>query len=161
MHAVSFVRTSPHALGEVADTGAICDACGHGEPVAVAEHGEGYRNPLSLDALLLRRPSSTYFVQVSGNGVTEGKDAATHVPHNEFLGVCAGDILTIDRSVVPIVGHLVLAVHDGVFVLGRFTEHEGKRYLVAENGTRNACELSDEGSIYLWGVVTAIVKRLQ
>jgi DNA polymerase V len=142
----------------------VCVSCGSTVPASVAGEvdGGGYYNPLSLDDLLLRHPSSTYFVEVSpqeGEGRVRGGTYES-IPHNEFLGVSVGDILTIDRSVLPIVGHLVLAVHDGVFVLARFTEHEGKRFLVAENGTKNTLELSDEGGVYLWGVVTAIVKRL-
>lgn len=128
-------------------------------------HAISFARNSPFDELLFKDPGSTCFVEVGGKGSTGTERVRgrsyTSVPHNEFLGVCTGDILTIDRSIVPILGHLVLAVRDGVFVLGRFTEHDSKRYVVAENGTRSASELRDEDGIYLWGVVTAIVKRLQ
>jgi SOS-response transcriptional repressor LexA len=164
MNAVSFVRTTPNARETSSpNIGEICTSCGS-YALAQPMHGNAYHNPLSLDALLLRHPANTYFVEVGAPVRTAEQThtalACVSVPTNDFLGIAQGDILTIDRSMAPCLGHLVLAVHEGAFVVGRFTEHEGTRFLVAESGERHAHELTKDGTTYLWGIVTAIVKRL-
>ncbi len=131
MKPVSFIRTAPTALGEV-------------------KSDAGYRNPLSLDALLVSHPTSTFFVRV-GNDVDEA---------GEGLGVVAGDLLIVDRSVLPTLGRLVLAVVEGQLVLRRYTEHESRRFLVSGTPKPQSIELTDEHNVVLWGVVTATVRHV-
>jgi DNA polymerase V len=154
MKAVSFVRTSPKELGEQpSGEGVLCAYCGQGMNDGVAHADtDGYVHPLSLDELLVKHPSSTFFVQVG--------DEQAAVSENEFLGVRSGDILTIDRTVTPTLGKLVLAVCDGGFSLCRFTEHAGRRYLVCGNSTRTAREVREEHGVQVWGVVSALSRRL-
>lgn len=153
MKPVSFVRTSPTSLGEVpGGDAAVCESCG----VYLAnEDGEqcsgGYHNPLSLDELLVRHPSATYFVQV-------GAQEESVVSENEYLGVRTGDILTVDRALAPHVGSLVLAVCEGELTLCRFTEHDGQRFLVC--GERTARPIPLGQGVEVWGVVAAWSRRL-
>jgi SOS-response transcriptional repressor LexA len=152
MHPVSFIRTSPRALGEKQSEAAVCVYCGSSMTEEVhADHAGGYTNPLSLDELLVHHPSATFFVQV-------GKDEQLPVVENDYLGVRSGDILTIDRALVPSIGRLVLAIHEGDFTLCRFTEHEGSRFLVWGEGKR--VEIVEGGGTRLWGVVAALSRRL-
>jgi len=154
MKAVSFMRTSPKELGErPTDTGTLCASCGQSVVDGLIQADtEGYIHPLSLDELLVKHPSSTFFVQVG--------DEHAAVSENEFLGVRSGDILTIDRTLTPTIGKLVLAVCDGGFSLCRFTEHDGIRYLVCGNGERTARRIDTEEGVQVWGVVSALSRRL-
>jgi hypothetical protein len=64
--------------------------------------------PLSLDKLLVRHPSSTYFFRIRG-----------HNWHDQ--GVYDGDLAVIDRAVTPRSGDLVVAWADsGEFTLTAF-----------------------------------------
>jgi len=71
---------------------------------------ERTRTPLSLDRLLIRSPSSTYFFRVRG--------------HNwHRLGVFDGDLAVVDRSHTPAPGKIVIATSDtGELVIGRWGE---------------------------------------
>jgi len=60
--------------------------------------------PLSLDRLLIKHPSSTYFFRVRGDTWTE-------------VGIFDGDIAIIDRALPPQRSDLVLTWHDESFRL--------------------------------------------
>lgn len=65
-----------------------------GFPNPAAERGH---TPLSLDRLLIKSPSSTYFFRIRG--------------HNwHRLGIFDGDIAVIDRSLTPAPGKIVVAI---------------------------------------------------
>ena len=156
MKPVSFVRTSlekgkpPHDGG-----GTVCATCRYSiEDTADYAVADDYRNPLSLDTLLIQHPAATYFVEVGGN------DGVVKIQENKFLGLMRGDILTIDRALVPTLGKLVLAVRNGAFSLCRYTEHEGKQFLVCGVGEKVKQEMCDGDGVYIWGVVSALSSRL-
>lgn len=115
---------------------------------------EGYKNPLSLDELFVQHPAATYFFEVGT------KDESITIQENPFLGVMMGDILTIDRAICPTLGKLVLAVYEGSFRLCRFTEHNGKKFLVCGEGKDVVHNVSDTDDVYVWGVVSALSRRL-
>ncbi|QIA64987.1 S24 family peptidase [Vibrio astriarenae] len=61
--------------------------------------------PLSLDDLIVgERKSSTYFVRAQGDSMTG-------------VGIYDGDLLVIDRACPPRHGDVVVATHDGLFVV--------------------------------------------
>lgn len=71
---------------------------------------ERTRTPLSLDRLLVRSPSSTYFFRVRGH-------------HWHRYGIFDGDIAVVDRSRTPTPGKMVIAGTDtGELVIGRWGE---------------------------------------
>ena len=71
-------------------------------PVPFRDH-DG-RDSLDLNALLTPRPIATFYMRVAGHGLR------SH-------GVFDGDLLVIDRSILPAPGHLVVAEHRGEFLL--------------------------------------------
>jgi DNA polymerase V len=146
MKAVSFIRTSPKTLGE-------------------AGHSEGYRNPLSLDELFVTHPSSTFFVRVGAvsdeSPAVPGfcdESVAGGVGEDAALGVSAGDLLVIDRALQPALGRLVLVGVEGELVLRRYTEHNGKQYVVGGEGV--TIELESSSDVVFWGVVKNIVREV-
>jgi SOS-response transcriptional repressor LexA len=79
-----------------------------GFPNAAGERG---KTPLSLDRLLVRSPTSTYFFRVRG-----------HSWHRQ--GVYDGDIAIIDRARTPTLGATVIYWTDsGDFMLDSWSSH--------------------------------------
>ncbi len=155
MSTVSFLRSAADAEGRSTESEmSVCSSCGSTLPERSGERVEcGYTNPLSLDTLLVRHPSATYFVRV-------GLSDEVVISENTYLGVRTGDILMVDRACTPDTGSLVLAACAGELTVCRYTEHEGKRFLIC--GTRDATpiEFAPECGVDLWGVVVALSRRL-
>lgn len=82
----------------------------------VVEHA-GFPNPatdtnivsLDLAQLLVKHPSSTFFMRVSGN---------TH----ESQGIFDGDIAVVDRALEPRVNDLVVWWNEASFVIGMYRQ---------------------------------------
>ena len=66
-----------------------------------------------LNALLTPRPIATFYMRVAGHGLR------SH-------GVMDGDLLVIDRSILPAPGQLVVAEHRGEFLLRPLTREDGQ-----------------------------------
>ena len=98
-------------------------------------------------------PNATYFVQV-------GVEKKTGITENTYLGVRAGDILTVTRTLPPVVGSLVLAVCNSKLALCRYTEHEGKRFLVCGEKRERPIEITKVRGASIWGVVSALSRHL-
>ncbi|WP_117234769.1 LexA family protein [Vibrio maerlii] len=74
---------------------------------------------LSLDDLIVgERKSSTYFARAQGDSMTE-------------VGIYDGDLLVIDRSSTPHHGDVVVATHEGLFVVKLLDLHH--RRLISAN----------------------------
>ena len=74
--------------------------------------------PLSLDDLIIgERKSSTYFVRAEGDSMTD-------------VGIFHSDLLVIDRACIPRHGDVVVAIHDGLFVVKLLDLHQ-KRLISA------------------------------
>ncbi|MBP9760252.1 MAG: hypothetical protein KBD24_02680 [Candidatus Pacebacteria bacterium] len=109
--------------------------------------------PASLDTLLMHHPSATYFVRV-------GIDKEAIICESAYFGVRTGDILTVDRSRSPTIGCLVLAVCAGELALCRYTEHEGKRFLVCGGKGKEPVEVTSPMKTDIWGVVSTLSRCL-
>jgi SOS-response transcriptional repressor LexA len=100
--------SSSHAYAEGRSTGtSVSIHAGFPNPAA-----ERNGAPLSLDTLLIRHPSSTYFFRIRG--------------HNWFrYGVFDGDLAVIDRAITPRERDLVVWWQDsGDFMLRPFERTE-------------------------------------
>lgn len=147
MDSLSFVHLTPHSSENIS----ACDAC---ESVAQSEYDEyfSYKNPLSLDALFVQHPHTTYFVRVGAEH--------TVITESTYLGVRTGDILIIDRSLTPTLGALVLATHKNELMLCRYIEHENRRYLVSGGSGKDPEKVCLEDDVSVWGVVSALSRHL-
>jgi DNA polymerase V len=81
--------------------------------------------PLNLHKYVVRHPAATFFVRMTGSIM-------------ESHGIFDGDILVIDRSLIPKIESIVMAVIDGEFVV------------------RVYGDITKEGEV--WGVVTFSIK---
>ena len=80
-------------------------------PVPFRDH-DG-RESLDLNALLTPRPIATFYMRVAGHGLRNH-------------GVMDGDLLVIDRSILPAPGQLVVAEHRGEFLLRPLAREDGQ-----------------------------------
>lgn len=99
---------------------------------------------LDLNELLIRHPSATFFLRVSGNSMI---DAGIH--HN--------DILIVDRSIEPKHGKIVIASLNGELTVKRLIHDGGKVWLYAENREYDPIDITEEIDFRIWGVVTAVI----
>ena len=69
---------------------------------------------LDIRTLLVNRPSATFFMRARGDALTD-------------TGIRDGDLLVVDRSVVPIIGEIAVVAEDGQLAIRRLkdAEHEG------------------------------------
>jgi DNA polymerase V len=100
---------------------------------------------LDLNEYLIKHPSATFFVRVTGDAMIEA-------------GIHSGDVLIVDRSLEPADNKVVIAVVNGQFMVRRVRIVQGKLCLVPED---RPLELDDKGTdVEIWGVVTNVIHPL-
>lgn len=138
-------------------------------PLASAPVAAGFPSPadddvearIDLNLELIPRPLSTFLMRASGDAL-------------QGDGILDGDLLVVDRSVTPRPGHVVVATHQGRFILRRLQRRRGRLWLEASDGVSpplplgSACDsdgsaaLSDSGAALaeLWGVALHAIHHL-
>ncbi|MEN9920289.1 MAG: hypothetical protein RL538_182 [Candidatus Parcubacteria bacterium] len=96
--------------------------------------------PLDLNDLLIDNPTATFFVRVAGDSM-------------EGAGIFDGDILVVDRSVMPVDGSIVVAAVFGELVVKRLKKYPNKAELISENDAYSPIAINDVDDVYIWGVV--------
>jgi DNA polymerase V len=112
-----------------------------GFPSPATDHLE---NRLNLNDHLVKYPASTFFVEVEND--SEGN-----------LGVSAGDILIIDRSLAPRHNSLVVADIEGEHVVCRAVRTHRGWCLEKECGEQVPLLYSSGQESQIWGKVTHII----
>lgn len=116
-----------------------------GFPSPAADYVDG---SIDLNVALMPHPSSTFFMRVDGEAM-------------RAAGIHHGDLLVIDRSVVPVAGATVVAVHQGEFLLRRLEGRHGQWRLEAADGHTPRIALQGEDpDLLIWGVVIHAVHHL-
>ena len=124
-------------------------------PLAASTVAAGFPSPaddyidvgIDLNEALIRHPSSTFFLRVSGDSMIEA-------------GIQHGDLLLVDRSLEPRPGLIVVAVLDGAFTLKRLVRHHGRLRLEAANSAYPPLELHHCGDVQIWGVAIHVIHTL-
>ena len=118
-----------------------------GFPSPATDHDE---RQLDINDYLVRNPVATFFFPVEGRSM-EGAE------------IFAGDILVVDRSVMPRHGHIVVAFVNGERLVKRLYRRAGRVALLAEHPDYPPLEIGEanEGvELVVWGVVVGQFKRL-
>ena len=102
---------------------------------------------IDLNEQLIRHPTSTFFLRVSGESMTGA-------------GIHDGDLLVVDRSLDPRPGRVVVAVLDGAFTLKRLVRHRGRLRLEAAHPNYPPLELHRCGDVQIWGVAVHVIHPL-
>jgi len=103
---------------------------------------------LDLHQLLIKNPSSTFFVRVIGNSMRGAE-------------IDEGDILVVDRKIKPCDGMIAVCCVNGSYTVKRLNlRKDGTVHLLPENPSMPVIQLQDLEELRVFGVVTTIIKRL-
>jgi DNA polymerase V len=114
-----------------------------GFPSPAEDYSDG---KLDLNQHLVANPSSTFFVRVMGDSMTG-------------VGIYSGDIVIVDKSLVPKSEQVVLAVINGEFTIKTFIKKQGRVFLKPENDNYQLLEITEDVNFQVWGVVTFVVHK--
>lgn len=99
---------------------------------------------LDLNELLIKHPSATFFLRVSGSSMIKA-------------GIHDRDILIVDRSLEPSHGKIVIASLNGELTVKRLHKDGNRIRLIAENDAYAPIEITGEIDLRIWGVVTNVI----
>ena len=103
---------------------------------------------LSLDKKLIKHPSATFFVRVSGNSMVNAK-------------IFDGSILLVDRAEEIKNGDIVLVVIDGDFTVKRYKKLGENIFLSPENKNMSPIKITKNSESYVWGKVMWSFNRVR
>jgi DNA polymerase V len=113
-----------------------------GFPSPADDHLE---DQLDLNEHLIKNPTSTFFVGVSGESMMDA-------------GIRPNDILVVDKSVLPADGKIAIVFLNGEFTVKRLSfENNQLAYLMPENSAYEPIPVSSQDEIEIWGVVTHVI----
>ena len=126
-----------------------------GRPLLLCPVQAGFPSPaedyiettLDLHRHIVRNPPATFFVHASGDSMTGA-------------GIFDGDILVVDRSLVPVSGRVVIAALEGELTVKRLVKRKGETLLVPENSGFDPIDITNHEDIIIWGVVTYVLHSL-
>ena len=108
--------------------------------------GDHLEKALSLEELIVHRPTSTFYVRAEGNAM-------------KASGIYDGDILVVDRSLNPGNGSVIIVSLDEEVIIRRFVK-KGNRIFLVTGDARYAPIPINEGTEWMvWGVATYLIHR--
>ncbi|MCX7124718.1 MAG: translesion error-prone DNA polymerase V autoproteolytic subunit [Gammaproteobacteria bacterium] len=135
---LSYIQTKGHQLP------LYSNKVSAGFPSPADDHIEAQ---LDLNTHLVKNPTSTFFVRVSGESMKD-------------VGIFPNDILIVDRSIKPIDGKIVIAVVDGELTVKRLKTENGSLFLMPENKDFKPIAIKELQEVSIWGVVTNVIHAL-
>lgn len=105
--------------------------------------GEG----IDLNRELIRHPASTFCARVSGSSMRD-------------CGIDDGDLLIIDKSLMPRDGSVAVCFVDGEFTLKRISLRRDGIWLVPANPQYPELHVTEGSNFQVWGIVAYVVKAL-
>ena len=113
-----------------------------------ADDHQGTR--VDLNEILLPNPDSTYMARVRGNSMD---GPPSHITD--------GALMSVDCSITPEPGHIVVAAIEGEFTVKRLEKRGSHYWLVPDNPAHAAIDLSLLGRDFeVWGVVTHVITEM-
>src|SRR3989344_4598333 len=103
--------------------------------------------PLNINYLLINNPTATFFVKVEGDSMEGAK-------------IFSGDILVVDRSIIPTTGKIVVAAVYGEMVVKRLVIQSNGTFLMSEKDGYEPIVVSDNDDCFVWGVIVGSVRVL-
>lgn len=98
---------------------------------------------IDLNEQLIKNKPATFFMRVNSDAMTGA-------------GIYKGDVVIVDRSLVPGSGKIIIAVVDGEMLIRRLEINNGKKRLVAVTNRLSAIDVED-ARFSSWGVVTYVI----
>lgn len=116
-----------------------------GFPSPADDHVERRLNPSDY---LVDNDGATFFVRVKGDSMIDA-------------GIFEDDVLVIDRSRVPQIGDIVLAVLDGEFTVKTLGKSKQNARLIPANQHYPVIEVKEGQAFEIWGVVTGSMRKFK
>lgn len=102
---------------------------------------------LDLNQLIVKNPSSTCFVKVSGSSMIKA-------------GIFPDDLLVVDRAREIKDRSIIIADIDGEVLVKRIRYLNGKTYFLSGEQGCKKVEIADIHEVSIWGVVTHIIHSI-
>jgi DNA polymerase V len=126
----------------------------HAIPLYASRVSAGYPMPaddyidqvIHLDRHLVKHPESTFMVIASGDSMVNA-------------GIQSGDMLVVDRKILPAHGNIVVAAVDGELTVKRLSLEADTLSLLPENPAYRPIAITPEQQVVLWGVVTLVIAK--
>jgi DNA polymerase V len=99
---------------------------------------------IDLNQHLIRNPTATFLVRATGESMIGA-------------GIHSGDVLVVDRSLVPSQNKIVIAVLNGELTVKRIRYESKRVYLMPENPNYPAIAVNEGMELTVWGVVTNVI----
>ena len=103
-------------------------------------------NKLDLNEHLVKHPAATFIVKASGPSMIEA-------------GILSGDLLIVDRSIVPKNDNIVIASVFGDLTVKKLRKKGSALFLVSANNEYSSIEVKEEMECFIWGVVTYVIHK--
>jgi len=102
---------------------------------------------LSLDEKLVQNKDATFYARVKGKSMINA-------------GLDDGDLLIVDRSIIPVNKQIAVCYIDNEFTVKRLSIDGKKISLVPENPEYPVIEITEENELLIWGIVTYVIKKV-
>ena len=116
-----------------------------GFPSPASDHLE---RSLSLDELIVRRPTSTFYVRAEGDSMQKS-------------GIFDGDILVVDRSLTARNGSIIIVSLDDEVIIRRLVKKGARIFLTSDDRRLAPVPVGDETNWMIWGVATHLIHRFR
>ena len=101
---------------------------------------------LDLNKALVKHPAATFYARVKGTSMTDA-------------GILDGDLLVIDKAVIPKDGDIAVCFLNGEFTVKRISKREEGLYLMPANEEFEPIRVTEESEFLVWGIVTFVIHR--
>jgi len=102
---------------------------------------------LDLNQHLVTHPIATFFVRVFGNSMLGA-------------GIHDGDLLIVDRALMPADNCVVVAILNGEFTVKRLKKTREQIILLPENKSAKPIPILPDDDFEIWGVATYVIHAL-
>jgi DNA polymerase V len=116
-------------------------SCGFPSPAEQYTH-----TPLDLNELLVKNPEATFFVRAEGESMINA-------------GIRNGDILVVDRSIIPVENSIIIACVNNEFTVKYLHRNEDGVILKSGNPEYPDIVLFDGSELRVFGVVTGCIHQ--
>lgn len=99
---------------------------------------------IDLNEILIKNKVATFLVRALGDSMINA-------------GIFSGDILIVDKSIIPANKSIVVAILNGEFTVKRFIKEKDKIILRPENSKYKDIEILADDDFKVWGVVSFVI----
>jgi DNA polymerase V len=106
--------------------------------------GQFYENSIDLNEELIKNKDSTFFMRINSDAM-------------EGAGIYKGDVVIVDRSLIPENGKIIIAVINHSMLIRYYQNINKKERLVPASSKLAAIEIDVSSEFFIWGTVTYVI----